>query len=125
MQTITVFYLTIASFLGIYNLNTTEDHPLVGKWVVSNTPYTLTIQANGDYVVDFEDDGTAEVIGSAKLEAGSITFNDKSGRMSCPGVSAKYSFQIEGSTATFTLVGEDACNGRKQGMDGGSMERAQ
>lgn len=127
MQTISAVLIVICSFLGTHSFlsSTNSTHPLEGKWVVEGSPqYSLTFQANGDYIVDGNGDNNPEVTGNAVFEGNTVTFNDVSGDMACKNMPGKYNFNITDGVATFTVV-EDACTGRKDFIVQSSLKKAE
>lgn len=106
------FFVSAQAHLGHWQWKqTTPD----GATITS----TMTFKEDGTYAVDFESDGTPEVMGSYSYKEGKMTIKDTSDG-ACKGIEAVYALTVEGNTATAKMV-KDPCPARSEGNNGEAM----
>lgn len=109
---LTPFFSSAQSYIGDWQWDQkTPD----GNVITS----TMSFKADGTYAVDFESDGTPEVMGKYTYQDGKMTIEDTS-EGACKGVEAVYALTVEGNTATAKMV-SDPCEVRAGDNDGSAM----
>lgn len=84
-----------------------------GRFVsATNSNYVYTF--NADKTWEYVEWGTVEASGTYEVKGNRWTEN---GDVLCP-FPATYEWSFDGANLTFTLVGEDECNGRREATDG-------
>jgi|GEM_PF-1271685 len=109
---LTPFFLAAQSHLGDWQWSQqTPD----GATITS----TMSFKADGTYAVDFESDGSPEVMGVYTYENGNMTIKDTS-EGACKDVEAVYALKIEGNKAMVKMV-SDPCEVRAGDNNGEVM----
>jgi hypothetical protein len=102
---------------GTYN-TTIGKGPLGGKLAGA---WSLTF-SSPNYTVSYK--GAKVVVGTYTTSGGKLTFNDKSGKLACPGKGV-YSYKLNGRSLTFKVVSDKspACAGRRGVLAGGTFTK--
>ncbi len=107
---LTPFFMSAQSVIGSWQWEETNSE---GKKVKS----TITFKQDGTYEVDFGSDGKADVGGPYSMDGTNISIGDDTEGSPCKGITAIYSFKVEGDKATVKMV-KDSCTVRAENNDG-------
>ncbi|MBB4660338.1 hypothetical protein [Parvularcula dongshanensis] len=101
--------------------NAPSASELTGAWTDGDG--TLNLMPGGHFAAVY---GDRFVIGMGTYEVsdGEITVTDRDGFNPC-GDPATYAYELGDNEVTFTVVGEDTCEGRKEVVDGKTWTKAQ
>ncbi len=113
----------LAALIGLLPLLAMAQADLAGSWLMTaETPdghweAKFTMQDDGSYTIDLENDGSIDVRGKTEFDGNQITVWDMGGDRACgPDKKGVYAYKVEGDMLTLNRVKDD-CEGRG-GPDG-------
>ena len=98
------------------------DHDLIGAW--TDGEGTLNLLPGGHFAAVYGD-RLVIGLGTYAVKDGTLTVRDRDGLAPCGAAKATYAYERTDDTVRFTLVGTDACEGRRDAVLGSAWTKVE